>query len=123
MRAGGSPPTIGRGMARSVIAQGVPPPGGRPLFRRPATRAGRRAVWIVAGGVALIVLAAAVVRIVFHEITGPVSLVGVAAILVGGVLGAVAVARRRERSILVYAAVGLWVLLVLFVIGELARTN
>ncbi len=92
-------------------------------MRLPATREGRLAVWIVGCGVAVTVFAAGAVRAFIVEVVGPLSLVGGAAVLAGGVLGAVAILRRGERSILVFAAVAFWALVALFVVAEVAHPH
>jgi hypothetical protein len=60
---------------------------------------------------------------VLVELVGPLGLACGAAVLAGGTLELVAILRRRERSILVYAAVAFCLLVVLFVIGELAHRH
>ena len=84
---------------------------------------GRRALWIVAGGLALVLLTALLVRVVGVWFAGPLSLLGLLAVVVGGVFGIVAIVRRGERSILVFAALAVWLFWVLFLIGELVQPH
>jgi hypothetical protein len=90
------------------------------LAVRPATREGRRALWLVAGGLAALPVAGMLARTTGISAMGVVGAAGVLAILAGGVLTLIAVVRRGERSVLVLATLPLWLFWIVFAIGELA---
>jgi len=106
-------------MARTTLAH----PGGRRVVALPSTTEGRRAFWIVLAGLALLPVAGLLSRAFDVSELGVVGLLGIVAILAGGVLALVAVVRRGERSIVVLATLPVWLFWVVFVIGELAQPH
>jgi hypothetical protein len=101
-------------MARGMLVH-------RPSFAvRPATWEGRRALWVVVGGLAAVPVAGLLARATGISALGVIGAAGVLAILGGGVLALVAVVRRGERSVLVLATLPLWLFWIAFAIGELA---
>lgn len=106
-------------MAHGAQTAGSPLPRRRRIAGRPATRKGRRAAWLVAGGLALVPLAALLsLAHVPSAVAGPLGLLGLLTAVAGGVLAIVAVVRHGERSIAVFAALLVGLYAAFFVIGE-----
>jgi len=92
----------------------------------PVTNEGRWSVRLVASGIVLIALArlgfalsgiqASVGPLPLH---GMVALVGILAVLQGGILAIIAILRRKERSVYVFATLPLWAIPVVFVLADL----
>jgi len=94
---------------------------------RPTTIEGDWSLRLVGGGLALTAGAIALVAITgLHADIGPVSLVGVSAliglvsVIAGGVFAIVALLRRNERSVFVLATLPVSTLALFLVVGELA---
>jgi len=109
-------------VAHGALVERSSEPGGRRRFSgRPSTAEGRRALWLVAGGLALIPFAALLVQVIhLPSALGALGALGMLAIAVGGVFAVVALVRRGERSIFVFVTALAGLLAVFFVIGELA---
>ena len=108
-------------MAHEALTQIPSPPRRRRLWSRPSTSEGRRALWLVVGGLALQPVTALLVRILsLPSAVGALSALGLLAMIVGGAFATIAVARHGERSILVLATLPLSLFLVFFVIAEFA---
>lgn len=113
-------------MAHGFLHEG-PPRRKSIRFRGcPSTREGTRSLRLIAGGVAVVlVLALFSASTDIHAMVGPVSLLGVGAliglllVIAGGALALAAIIRQGERSIFVLATLPIWVLAVFLVVGEL----
>jgi hypothetical protein len=105
------------------------PSSGKPLwqaiFSRPSTRLGRGSVWLAVAFVALflvnaIVFAPSTVESPWRQAVLPFyALFMLACGLSAGIAGLVAVIQRGERSWLVWLAILLGLLVLLFLVGEL----
>lgn len=94
--------------------------------RRPSTSEGTRSLRLIAGGVAVVLVAVLFIALTgIHAMVGPVSLLGVGAliglllVITGGALALAAIIRYGERSIFVLATLPIWVLAVFLVVSEL----
>jgi hypothetical protein len=100
-----------REMSNGAVHQRLPAKRGCRIAILPTTRLGRWAVWLAVGFIVLVFA---------WRVMGPAGAApGFALGLAGGVVGLVAIFRRGERAITVFAAILPLALVVAFVLAEL----
>jgi len=107
-------------MPHAAHAGMIRAPDGHRFTGLPSTRAGRRALTLVLGGLGLVALAALLVRVAgLPSALGALGLLGAVGMVAGGAFALVAIGRRGERSVvvLIVLVLGLWA--ALLVVGEL----
>lgn len=84
------------------------------------TPRGRWALRLDGAGAALVVVSAAIVALTEVSVVGVLALLGLVAVIAGGVLAALAIVRDHERSWLVEVTLAPALVALFLVIGELA---